>query len=119
MSFLNIKIWALQSIQGTDNDHGNERKHRLGSNGCGLTFGPAMAFFDDIGKGWTLTEALEVYRKVAGPDSQMSYQTEPLRIVPCDLALRWGLMVVSLLDETADFVFRKPEWRTGISPWAP
>ena len=72
-----------------------------------------MAFFHDIGKGWTLTEALEVYREVAGPDSQMSYQTEPLRIVPCDLALRWGLMVVSLLDEIADFVFRKPEWRTG------
>ena len=35
-----------------------------------------MALFDYIGEGWTLTEVLEVYREVAGPDSQMSYQTE-------------------------------------------
>ena len=85
-----------------------------------------MALFDYIGEGWTLIEALEVHREISGPDSQTSYQTEPLRVVPCDLALRWGLLIVSLLDETADFVFRKPEWRKGrkrpswiIYPWAP
>ena len=81
MSFLNIKTWALQSIQGADNGHGNERKHRLGSNGCGLTFGPSMALFDDIGEGWTLNEALEVHREISGPDPQTSFQTEPLRVV--------------------------------------
>ena len=75
--------------------------------------------------GWTFIEALEYHREISGP-SQASYLTEPLRVVPCDLALRWGLLIVSLLDETADFVFRKPEWRKGrkrpswiIHPWAP
>ena len=70
-----------------------------------------MALFDYIGEGWTLTEALEVHREISGPDSQTSYQTEPLRVVPCDLALRWGLLIVSLLDETADFVTWNREWR--------
>ena len=85
-----------------------------------------MALFDYIGEGWTLIGALELHREISGPDSQTSYQTEPLRVVPCDLALRWGLLIVSLLDETANFVFRKPEWRKGrkrpswiIYPWAP
>ena len=64
-----------------------------------------MALFDYIGEGWTLIEALELHREISGPDSQTSYQTEPLRVVPCDLALRWGLLIVSLLDENADFVF--------------
>ena len=56
--------------------------------------------------GWTFTEALEYHREISGPDSQASYLTEPLRVVPCDLALRWCLLIVSLLDNTADFVFK-------------
>ena len=55
--------------------------------------------------GWTFIEALEYHREISGPDSQASYLTEPLRVVPCDLALRWGLLIASLLDNTADFVF--------------
>ena len=55
--------------------------------------------------GWTFIEALEYHREISGPDSQASYLTEPLRVVPCDLALRWCLLIVSLLDNTADFVF--------------
>ena len=55
--------------------------------------------------GWTFIEALEYHREISGPDSQASHLTEPLRVVPCDLALRWGLLIDSLLDKTADFVF--------------
>ena len=60
--------------------------------------------------GWTFIEALEYHREISGPDSQASYLTEPLRVVPCDLALRWGLLIASLLDKTADFVFLGPSW---------
>ena len=70
-----------------------------------------MPLFDGIGEGWTLIEALELQREIEGPAPWN--QAEPLRVVPYDLALRWGLLIVSLLDETADFVFRKPEWRKG------
>ena len=63
--------------------------------------------------GWTFIEALEYHREISGPYSQASYLTVPLRVVPCDLDLRWGLLIVSCLDENGDFVFRKPSWRKG------
>ena len=69
-----------------------------------------MALFDYIGEGWTLTEALEVHREISGPNSQTSYQTEPLRVVPRDPALRWSLLIVSLLglERRLGLVRRKP-----------
>ena len=75
-----------------------------------------MALFDDVGEGWTLTEAYENFREFEAEDetdidSLTLYRTEPRWVVPGNLTLRWGLLVVNLLDETADFVFRKREWR--------
>ena len=61
-----------------------------------------MELFDDVGEGWTLTEALEVKREIEGPAPLTSYRTPPARIVPCDPILRWGLLVVASLDEAAD-----------------
>ena len=61
-----------------------------------------MELFDDVGEGWTLTEALELRREIEGPSAATSYQTPPARIVPCDLDLRWALLVVAALDEAAD-----------------
>ena len=75
-----------------------------------------MPLFDGIGEGWTLIEALELQREIEGPAPWN--QAEPLRVVPYDLALRWGLLIVSLLDETADFVFLGPSW-IRKDPWAP
>ena len=49
--------------------------------------------------GWTLTEALEMRREIHGPAASTSYRTSPLWIVSSDPLLRWGLLVVDLLDE--------------------
>jgi len=58
--------------------------------------------FDDVGEGWPLTETFALRREIEGPSAVTSYQTPPARIVPCDLDLRWGLLVVASLDEAAD-----------------
>ena len=56
----------------------------------------------NVGAGWTLTEELEMRREIAGPAADTSYRTTPARVVPFDRLLRWGLLVVALLDENAD-----------------
>ena len=63
--------------------------------------------------GWTFIEALEYHREISGPDSQASYLTEPLRVVPCDLALRWGLLIASLLGNTTGLEGLKTEGDGG------
>ena len=56
----------------------------------------------NVGRGWTLTEAEALLREIEGPDPLTSYLTPPERIVPSDIILRWGLLVVASLDEAAD-----------------
>ena len=49
--------------------------------------------------GWTAGEVEQCLQELNGGTS---YRTTPLTIVPFDLALRWGLLVVRLLDENED-----------------
>ncbi len=41
------------------------------------------------------------------------YRTAPARIVPGDVVLRWGLVVVGLLDDTMDY----PWLSRGVRGW--
>ena len=49
--------------------------------------------------GWTASEVEQCLQEL---NDGTSYRTTPLTIVPFDLALRWGLLVVRLLDENED-----------------
>ena len=49
--------------------------------------------------GWTVGEVEQCLQEL---NDGSSYRTTPLTIVPFDLALRWGLFVVRLLDENED-----------------
>ena len=56
--------------------------------------------------GWTAGEVEQCLQELNGGTS---YRTTPLTIVPFDLALRWGLLVVRLLDENED-IFVPPRF---------
>lgn len=51
--------------------------------------------------GWTVGEVEQCLQEL---NDGSSYRTTPLTVVPFDLALRWGLLVVRLLDENEDIL---------------
>ena len=56
--------------------------------------------------GWTVGEVEQCLQEL---NDGSSYRTTPLTVVPFDLALRWGLFVVRLLDENED-IFVPPRF---------